>query len=60
MRLQKRLKILEFLIDLLELFQEQNMKINFFDMLEFEIDWKAVATISISVAIVIDTPCMKN
>lgn len=35
------------------------MKINFFDMLEFEIDWKAVATISVSVAIVIVAACMK-
>lgn len=34
------------------------MKINFFDMLEFEVDWKAVTAISVSVAIVIVTACI--
>ena len=27
------------------------MKINFFDFLEFEIDWKAVAAISVAVTV---------
>lgn len=36
------------------------MKINFFDMLEFEIDWKAVTAISVSVAIVIVTMCITS
>ena len=36
------------------------MKINFFDMLEFEVDWKAVTAISVSVAIVIVTMCITS